>query len=102
MRCFVWFKTHGQEKIYINFQAPIPKVRSDINYAFNLTCPRGTTNLYTNREVNAEMGSGSLAGAAIGGLLFLLDPILGILGAVLGGTISASAEKDNVDKFNNS
>ena len=46
MRCFVWFKTHGQEKIYINFQASIPKVRSDINYAFNLTCPKGTTNLF--------------------------------------------------------
>jgi hypothetical protein len=46
------------------------------------------------------MGCSSLAGAAIGGLLFLLDPILGILGAVLGGTISVSAEKDNVDKFN--
>lgn len=102
MRFFVWCKSHEQEKIYINFQAPIPKVRSDINSAFNLTCPRGVTNLYTNREVNAEMGSASLAGAAVGGLLFLLDPILGILGAILGGTISASAEKENVDRFNNS
>jgi hypothetical protein len=91
-----------QEKVYISFQGTIPKIRSDINYTFNLTCPSGSTNVYKKGEVNAEMGNSSLAGAAIGGLLFLLDPVLGILGAVLGGTISASAEKDSVDKFNNS
>jgi len=102
MKFFVWCKTHGQEKVYINFQAPLPKVRSDITPTFNLTCPKGNINWYSNREVFAEMGNASLAGAAIGGLLFLLDPILGILGAVLGGTISASAEKESVDKFNNS
>lgn len=102
MKFFVWCKTHAQEKVYINFQPPLPKVRSNIPYTFNLTCPRGSINRYSNREVFAEMGNASLAGAAIGGLLFLLDPILGILGAVLGGTISASAEKESVDKFNNS
>ena len=102
MRFFAWCKSHPQEKVYINFQGQSPKTRSDITYSFSLKCPRGSINWYTNREVQAEMGSASLAGAAIGGLLFLLDPILGIIGAVLGGTISASAEKDSVDKFNNS
>lgn len=102
MRFFVWCKTHAQEKVYINFQQPFPKVRSDINYQFSVTCPRKSTSLYFNRDVFAEMGSASLAGAAVGGLLFLIDPILGILGLILGGTISASAEKDAVDKFNNS
>ncbi len=102
MRFFAWCKTHPQEKVYINFQGQAPKTRADVTYSFNLTCPRGSTNWYTNRDVQAEMGSASLAGAAVGGLLFLLDPILGILGAVLGGTISASAEKENIDKFNNS
>ena len=102
MRFFAWCKSHPQEKVYISFQGEPPKTRSDIPYSFNLKCPNGSINQFTNKDVQAEMGSASLAGAAIGGLLFLLDPILGILGGVLGGTISASAEKDNVDKFNNS
>lgn len=58
--------------------------------------------MYTKEDVQAEVGSASLAGAAVGGLLFLIDPILGIAGAILGGMISASTEKQNVDNFNNS
>lgn len=72
------------------------------NPLFKSQVSRGSINWYTNREVQAEMGNALLAGAAIGRLLFLLDPILGILGAVLGGTIIPSAEKNRVDRFNNS
>lgn len=101
MRYFVWCKVHPQEKIYINFQNQ-PKTRADIPPSFTLKCPRGSTSLYSNRDVQAEIGGTAIAGALLGALLFVVDPVLGILGAITGGAIGGSAEKQAVDNFNKS
>lgn len=101
MRYFVWCKVHPEEKIYINFQKQ-PQTRAEIPQVFSLKCPRGVTSSYSNRDVQAEMGGTAIAGALLGALLFVVDPVLGIIGALTGGAIGGSAEKQAVDKFNKS
>lgn len=101
MRYFVWCKVHNQEKIYINFKNQ-PKTRAEIPSTFTLKCPRGAISSYSNHDVQAEIGSTAIAGALLGALLFVVDPILGIIGALTGGVIGGSAESQEVDKFNKS
>jgi len=101
MRYFVWCKVHPGEKIYINFQNQ-PKTRSEIPSLFSLKCPKGSTSIYSNRDVQAEIGETAIAGALLGALLFVIDPVLGLLGAITGGAIGGLSEKQSVDNFNNS
>lgn len=101
MRYFVDCKVHSGEKIYVNFQKQ-PKTRSEIPSTFSLKCPKGSMSAYSNGEVQAEIGGTAIAGALLGALLFVVDPVLGLLGAITGGAIGGSADKQAVDNFNNS
>ena len=101
MRYFALCKVHPQEKIYISLQNQ-PKTRSEILPTFTLKCPKGSISVYSNREVQAEIGGTAIAGALLGALLFVVDPVLGLLGAITGGVIGGSTEKQAVDNFNNS
>ena len=100
MRFFVNCKYHRGEKIYVQFVTP-PQVRSQVP-PFNATCPQGFTTIYDRNDVFAELGPAFVGGAIVGALLFLLDPILGILGVILGGLGVGAAEQTAVDNFNKS
>ncbi|MEM4068145.1 MAG: hypothetical protein QXV17_14940 [Candidatus Micrarchaeaceae archaeon] len=100
MRFFVYCKYHSGEKIYIQFTT-VPQVRSQIP-PFNATCPQGYTAPYNKDDVIAEAGPAVVGGAVVGALLFLLDPVLGILGAILGGLGVGAAEQAAVERFNKS
>lgn len=66
---------------------------------FQVTCPNGYTGSYSNWQVMAEPGFpiGILVGAA----LFLIDPLLGILGGALGGLMGNAEEQRKANRFNN-
>lgn len=100
MRFYVNCRYHKGEKIYIQF-ATVPKVRSQIP-PFEVTCPQGFKETYYKDDVFAELGPAFVGGAIVGGLLFLLDPILGILGVILGGLGVGATEQSAVDNFNKS
>lgn len=101
MRFYVLCYYHPGEHIYINFGREL-QTRSEVPFQIGLTCPSGIYGSYNNRQVIAEVGTEPLAGAIIGGLLFLIDPLLGLLGA-LGGAASVNAkEQEKVNRFNNS
>ncbi len=59
------------------------------------------TSYYPN-EVFAEIGVAPLGGAAVGALLFLLDPLVGLAGMIIGAALGGAAEQQRVDAFNNS
>ena len=101
MRFYVMCRFHGGERIYITFQRQ-PRTRSEIPVTFNLTCPTGVASVYTNREVIAEVGAAAVGGAVLGGLLFLIDPLLGLAGMILGAAGANQAEQQSVDAFNQS
>ena len=70
--------------------------------SFTLSCP--TTNhryVYNANEVQAEAGI-ALGGALVGGLLFLIDPVLGLIGSIAGLIGMTKKEQDRVRKFNSS
>lgn len=102
MKYYVFCKEHPEEKIYINFGKEIA-TKNDVPFScFSLTCP--TNNLshtYNINNVKAEEGF-ALGGAFIGALLFLVDPVLGLIGAIAGLLGMAKNEHDKVEKFNNS
>ncbi|MHB1645908.1 MAG: hypothetical protein ACYCSW_05290 [bacterium] len=102
MKYYVFCKEHSQEKIYIDFGKEI-STKDEIPYScFSLKCP--TTNNsynYNANEVMAEAGT-ALGGALVGALLFLIDPVLGLIGSVAGLLSKTKIEDDKVLKFNNS
>ena len=100
MRFYVYCKSHLGEKIYVQFPTP-PQLRSQVP-PFNAKCSQGSTHIYYNGDVFAELGPAVIGGVVVGALLFLLDPILGILGMILGGLGVGAADQAAVDKFNNS
>ncbi len=104
MRFYVICQLHSQEqeKIYVNFQGDV-RLRSQLPQFFTLICPSTKVQMsYTPQEVNAEIGLEPLGGAIIGGLLFLIDPLLGLAGLLLGGLGANATEQQKVDAFNNS
>lgn len=101
MRFYVLCKYHNNEKIYLKFDKE-PQVRSDIPPYFNVTCPNGIADNHQNSEVKAEMGLEPIGGAILGGILFIVDPLLGIAGAGLGLFGMIKKETDKVEKFNKS
>ncbi len=92
---------HPGERIYISFQR-IPSVRQEIPAFFNATCPSGITGSYTNGEVIAEVGDAAIGGAIVGGLLFLVDPLLGLAGMIIGALGANATEQQRVEAFNRS
>ncbi|MCL4498323.1 MAG: hypothetical protein M1412_01860 [Deltaproteobacteria bacterium] len=102
MKFFVYCHPHRGEKIYINFQ-PEPSSRAEIPQTFQLTCPQGTTDTYSNNEVNAEIGLEPIGGGAAIGLGFsLIDPILGLILGVLGLLGIKQKQEEKKNQFNNS
>ena len=101
MRFYVICKSNQQERIYVSFEKE-PITRSDIPPAFDLKCRNGQINTYTNKEVIAEIGIEPLVGGLLGGLLFLIDPILGLIGTVATAFGTGIKETEKVNQFNNS
>ena len=91
----------SKEKIYITFQKE-PQTRSDIPVNFNLKCQNGQVEGFTNNDVSAEVGMEPIAGAVLGGALFLIDPLIGLFGSLIGAIGVATKEENKVKKFNNS
>lgn len=101
MRFYVNCQTHAGERVYLQFQAE-PQTRVQVPAVFQVTCPSGTLGTYQANQVMAEVGPALLLGAAAGAVLFLLDPLLGLLG-VLGGAFGVGiSEKEKVNRFNQS
>lgn len=101
MQFFVYCKHpgHTNEKIYIRFERE-PQVRAEIPFwTFQMTCPQGSTNTYYKNEVHAEVGLEPVGGAILGGLLFLVDPVAGVIGAGAGYAAVKKAEDEKVKKF---
>ncbi len=103
MRLYVDCKTHSAEKIYLKFSPPQPKTRQEVMESFWVECPQThQPSMYSRWDVKAETGPEFLAGAIVGALLFLLDPVVGIVGAV-GGALGVHASEDQkVNTFNKS
>ena len=102
MRFYVTCKYHPQERIYVTFQQE-PVTRARVPRVFTLKCP-SMPNLATSyfpNDVYAEVGP-PIGGALVGALLFLVDPLLGLAGMIIGATIHGQSEQDRVRNFNNS
>ena len=97
MRFYVMCSAHQNEKIYVRFQTE-PHSRQEVPAFFRVTCPSSYTGTYSNWQVMAEPGFpiGLLVGAA----LFLIDPLLGLIGAAAGGALSNADEQRRADQFN--
>lgn len=103
MRFYVKCKEYGHiEKVYVRF-AQEPNVRSDIPFwSFQMKCSQGHIHTYYRYEVIAEVGLAPIGAAILGGLLFLVDPLLGIIGAGAGLFGVAANEEERVRRFNES
>lgn len=101
MRFYVTCKPNPQERIYVSFERS-PVTRQDIPANFPLKCKNGQEDNYTNKDVSAEIGIEPLAGGILGGLLFLIDPLLGLVGAIAASAGTMVKEADKVKKFNES
>ena len=105
MRLYVMCKKHPQEKIYLSFTGEQPQSRGQINLPiFSVECPstRRFYN-YARDEVVAEEGAAlPLTGAALGALLFLINPISGMIGTLVGAAGGRASEVDKVKRFNES
>ena len=98
MRFYVICGSHPNEKVYVRF-AKEPRSRYEVPAFFQVTCPNGYTGSYSNLQVMAEPGFP--IGILIGAALFLIDPLLGILGGTLGGLMSNADEEQKAKRFNN-
>jgi len=104
MRFYVICQLHRneQERIYVNFQGDV-RSRSQLPPYFTLICPTTRAQInYTPQDVKAEIGLEPLGGAVIGGLLFLIDPLLGLAGLILGAAGANATEEEKVRVFNES
>lgn len=105
MKLFTYCQFHPREKIFVDYTRWLgkePSTRSEVPFSFTLVCPQGFRATYTNHQLQAEVGLAPLGGAVLGGLLFLIDPVLGIIGAIGGAVAGASSDQAKVDKFNRS
>ena len=104
MRFYVICKFHqdSQERIYVTFERE-PQTRAQVPPFFNLTCPiLKASNPYLASDVKAEVGAAPIGGAALGALLFLIDPLLGLAGVLIGALGANATEQEKVNAFNES
>ena len=102
MRFYVKCRIHPNERIYIRFERE-PQTKNEIPFwTFQMTCPQGHPDTYYRNEVIAEMGLEPIGGAILGGLLFLVDPLAGVIGASAGLFGMAAHEEEKVRRFNES
>ena len=82
MQFYVKCEQYGHiEKVYVHF-AQEPQTRGDIPFwSFQMTCSQGHTRVYSKNDVVAEVGLAPIGGAILGGILFLVDPLIGLIGA---------------------
>ena len=99
MRYFVGCHSHPGERVYITFK-PEPPDRANVPEQFWLRCNQGAQNLYRREEVFAEPGPAWLVGAAIGALMFFLDPIVGVIAAIGGAAGVRATEEATAQRFN--
>lgn len=103
MRYYVISRINSSQKIYVSFGSQ-PAKRENIPYeTFLVADLNGIQQLYTRQEVWAETGT-EPAGVAlvIGALLFIVDPLLGILAGLGSGILANQSEEDRVRIFNQS
>ena len=103
MRFYVNSRINPTQKIYITFGMQ-PAKRENIPYeTFFVRDLDGVQRLYTRGEVRAETGT-EPAGVAlvIGALLFIVDPLLGIIAGLGSGILANKSEEDRVRIFNES
>lgn len=101
MQYYVICRQHPNEKVYVRFTTP-PETRSEVPASFQATCGKGHQNTYYRAEVVAEVGLEPWVGGLVGGLLFFVDPIAGVMGATAGYTAVLKVETDKVKRFNES
>ena len=97
MRFYVPCAIHPNEKVYVRFERE-PHSRQDVPAFFKVTCPNGFNGTYQKRQVMAEPGFP--IGMLVGAILFLIDPLLGLIGAAAGGALSNADEQRKADQFN--
>lgn len=97
MRFYVMCGYHSNEKVYVRFQTE-PHSRQEVPAFFQVTCPNGYIGTYSNWQVMAEPGFP--IGMLVGAVLFLIDPLLGLIGAAAGGALSNADEQRRADQFN--
>lgn len=103
MRYYVNSRINPNQRIYVTFGSQ-PAKRENIPYeTFFVTDVSGIQQLYTRRDVLAEAGA-EPAGVAlvVGALLFIVDPLLGILAGLGSGILANQTEEDRVRIFNES
>ena len=103
MRFYVQSRLDPQQKLYIRF-AVEPQKKENIPYELlNVNDINGILQIYNRREVWAEPGD-TPAGVAlvVGALLFIADPLLGILGGLGSGLLASEDERKRVKIFNSS
>jgi hypothetical protein len=103
MRWYVNSRINPNQRIYVTFGMQ-PAKRENIPYeTFFVTDLNGVQQLYTRRDVWAETGT-EPAGVAlvIGALLFIVDPLLGIIAGLGSGILANQSEADRVRIFNQS
>jgi hypothetical protein len=99
MRFYVMCPVHYGERVYVRFENEAQiRTKADLPFTFQVVCPSGVTTIYSRSQVTAE--AGFPIGVFIGAALFLVDPLLGLLG-VLGGGILGN-EDTAVNTFNSS
>ncbi|HUC38928.1 MAG TPA: hypothetical protein VL944_02250 [Candidatus Acidoferrum sp.] len=102
MRFFVQSRIDPQRNVYVHFDKQVTR-RADIPEYFSINDINGAQQTYHRREVRAEVGPEPVGVAlVVGALLFIIDPILGILGALGGGILSTQSEEERVRVFNSS
>ena len=101
MQFYVKCEQYGHiEKVYVHF-AQEPQTRGDIPFwSFQMTCSQGHTRVYSKNDVVAEVGLAPIGGAILGGILFLVDPLIGLIGAGAGLFGIAKIEQEKVERFN--
>ncbi len=103
MRFYVNSRINPTQRIYVTFGMQ-PAKRENIPYeTFFVIELNGVQQLYTRNDVLAETGT-EPAGIAliIGALLFIVDPLLGIIAGLGSGILANQSEEDRVRIFNQS
>ena len=104
MRYYVLCKDHPDEKIYVRLTDE-PKTRDAIPFEwFTMSCTSsGVQHTYLTDEIVAEKGTAlPLAGGLLGAVLYLVSPVAGIVGALVGAAKGTRTEEDRVRQFNSS
>lgn len=89
--------SHQNEKVYVKFKQE-PRSRQDVPALFQVTCHSGYTGTYSRSQVMAEPGFP--IGVLVGTILFLIDPLLGLIGGVAGGALSNADDQRRANQFN--